>query len=462
VFLKDARIRGRTVERQTVQRFNVRCSCITRQDLTAAHMAERYLKHLQAITRACAQPGLFIYAVHDHRVERLGLSDLPANEHTWAHPGCGRVFGSDRTPNTYEAWMPAIRTSRSDQTALAIEDLRAIVSPSAGLTIEPNDSADGVTVSRAGRRQWEAKVHARRSLSPAEARALIAAESDEGANVVVADQISAEAREQLAQAPGWSWLDRRGELRLRRGATDFEIRFAPDASRESGGTGVTLAAPASDGPIRGKAGIGYASALLRDPENPPSIRAVARKLGMSPSTVSDAAARLRHAGLVLPSGAPALPDLFWALAAVWQPIRSTPVATVPDLARLTRHALNLDDLSAPGWAQGGDAAALAWGAPMLAVGSRAWLWVPDQATARRAERALGTASWDDSAAVIAVPPTPLVCVDRQHPPSASLTWPTPLPVYLALDLARDRARGHQILEEWEPPGHTMRPWAGPR
>lgn len=73
VLLKDARIRGRTVERQTVQQFNVRCFCITRQDLTAAQMVDRYLRHLDAITTACTDPGPFIYAVHEPRIERLGL-----------------------------------------------------------------------------------------------------------------------------------------------------------------------------------------------------------------------------------------------------------------------------------------------------------------------------------------------------------------------------------------------------
>ncbi|MBI2710339.1 MAG: hypothetical protein HYX34_11695 [Actinobacteria bacterium] len=73
VFLKDGRIRSRTVERKTVERFDVRCFCITRQDLTAAEMAERYLRHLEAITKACADPGPFIYALHEIRIERLDL-----------------------------------------------------------------------------------------------------------------------------------------------------------------------------------------------------------------------------------------------------------------------------------------------------------------------------------------------------------------------------------------------------
>lgn len=74
VLMKDARIRSRTVEREAVQRLGVRCFCITRQDLTAAQMAERYLAHLDAITAACAQPGPFIYAVQERRIELLDLS----------------------------------------------------------------------------------------------------------------------------------------------------------------------------------------------------------------------------------------------------------------------------------------------------------------------------------------------------------------------------------------------------
>ena len=73
VLLKDARIRSRRVERETVQGFGVRCFCITRQDLTAAQMAERYLTHLDAIAAACSDPGPFIYAVQGRRIERLHL-----------------------------------------------------------------------------------------------------------------------------------------------------------------------------------------------------------------------------------------------------------------------------------------------------------------------------------------------------------------------------------------------------
>ena len=73
VFMKDARIRSRRLEREAVQRFSVRCFCITRQGLTAEAMAARYLDHLPAITQACGAPGPCFYAVHENRIERIDL-----------------------------------------------------------------------------------------------------------------------------------------------------------------------------------------------------------------------------------------------------------------------------------------------------------------------------------------------------------------------------------------------------
>lgn len=356
--------------------------------------------------------------------------------------------------------MPAIRTGRADQSALAIEDLTTIANRSAGLSISLLTPPDRVTVEGVGSKPWHAKVHQRSSLSPREARMLVAT-ATRGAHLVVADQISAGAKEYLASVPSWGWLDRRSELRLRHGSAELEIRL-PSTTENSVPGGITLAAPASDGPIRGRAGISYAAALLLGgPAGPPSIRSVARRAGMAASTVSDAAGLLRDAGLILPSGEPALPELFWALAAVWRPLRANPVASAPDPIAFERQSPNLDDLSTEGWAQGGDQAALAWSAPMFALGTVPWIWVPDQITARRVERTLGAATWEDHAAVILVPPTPLACMDRQDAPSGSLAWPTLHPLYLALDLAQDRARGHEILEGWTPPIPSPRPWVAP-
>ncbi len=355
--------------------------------------------------------------------------------------------------------MPSIRTRHDEQLALAIDDLVAAATQTAGLSISPMGPDDRVTIENAGSEPWHAKVHPRSSLSPREARALVAPESTRSDHIVVADQISTEAKEYLAARPRWSWLDRRSELHLRRGNAVLEIRLPPGGLHPESRLRVALAAPSSDGPIRGRAGISYAAALLLAGAAPPSIRSVARLIDMAPSTVSEAASHLRAAGLIRPRGEPELPDLFWALADVWRPIRANPVATMPVPSKLASLSPNVDDLDEAGWAQGGDEAALAWGAPMFLVGSRPWIWVPGQIAARRAERELGPATWEDCEAVIAVPPTPLVCSNRLRTPSSDLAWPTPHPLFLALDLARDRGRGREILQDWRLPLLDPPPWA---
>jgi hypothetical protein len=128
------------------------------------------------------------------------------------------------------------------------------------------------------------------------------------------------------------------------------------------------------------------------------------------------------------------------------------VASKPTSDQAKRWGAQTDDLGEPGWALGGDDAAASWGAPVLAAGSRPWIWVPAEADARRAERSLSSASWDDYAAVIAVPPTLLVCRYRQRPPTdlEPQFLPTIHPLFLALELAQDPARGREILDQWTP------------
>lgn len=71
VLMKDARIRRNEAERLVVVEFAVRCFCISNQAITGDEMAERFLANLPAMEAACAQPGPFIYAVHERRIERL-------------------------------------------------------------------------------------------------------------------------------------------------------------------------------------------------------------------------------------------------------------------------------------------------------------------------------------------------------------------------------------------------------
>ena len=71
VLMKDEAIRRNQLERRAVKTFQVRCFCLTRQDLSAQEMARRFVDNLPAMVRACSQPGPFIDAVHANRIERL-------------------------------------------------------------------------------------------------------------------------------------------------------------------------------------------------------------------------------------------------------------------------------------------------------------------------------------------------------------------------------------------------------
>lgn len=70
---KDERIRRRPAEKAAVRRHGARCVYFTRGDLAAEVYVERILANLDAITRACAQPGPFIYVLHPNRIERMAL-----------------------------------------------------------------------------------------------------------------------------------------------------------------------------------------------------------------------------------------------------------------------------------------------------------------------------------------------------------------------------------------------------
>lgn len=71
--MKDERIRRRTAEKLVVNQFAVRCFVITRADLRAEQMAHRFIDNMPAIARPCAEPGPYIFAVHETRIERLKL-----------------------------------------------------------------------------------------------------------------------------------------------------------------------------------------------------------------------------------------------------------------------------------------------------------------------------------------------------------------------------------------------------
>jgi len=72
--MKDTRIRYNAAERQAVADYRVQAFCLSNQGLAAPEMADRFLDNLEAIEAATTEPGRFIYAVHQRRIERLPIS----------------------------------------------------------------------------------------------------------------------------------------------------------------------------------------------------------------------------------------------------------------------------------------------------------------------------------------------------------------------------------------------------
>jgi hypothetical protein len=271
--------------------------------------------------------------------------------------------------------------------------------------------------------------------------------------VVVAGVVP-EATKLLLRDHGWGWLDRRGELDLRAPGL---VVHTTDIARST----PSIRSGARE-PIRGRAGITTAACLLLDPDRPPGVREIARRGHLAPSTVSTALADLRAASLVEDDRRPLIPELFWALADAWKPDRHS-FADAPSPGAAARLELGLDALDEAGWGVGSTVAAAAWSAPVV-VGSGAPpdFYVPCERDLRAVQSELRAAhTVDERACTIAIAPTVLVVRPRYDAPSLAtpwLHWPVVHPLFVALDLSLDRARGVEILRDWTPPPPFKRVW----
>jgi hypothetical protein len=260
--------------------------------------------------------------------------------------------------------------------------------------------------------------------------------------VLVADKITTEAQELLSDA-GWSWLDRRGRLHLRGPAVrvDADVPTSPSTPPSQ-----TLT------PVAGPGGMAVAYWLCAHPDKAISPNRQAAGLTFAPSTISTATRRLAAAGLVDSHGRAVIPELFFELAAVWRTDRTWLATPPPPSAHLSA------DRSAPTWRRTGTAAAAAYGVPMVAAeGGPVELYVPGPVEVTISSRRYGVAQPGTGAAVVGVAPTAAVCA---HPDDAAIVdvdgWPAAPVLAIALDLAQDRARGLEILREWEHPDAVWR------
>jgi len=268
------------------------------------------------------------------------------------------------------------------------------------------------------------------------------------AHIVVGDIITRPAQDALRDA-GWGWLDRRGRLVFRARGVHIDAAVPPDARQAGSGP---------PRPISGVAAISWAAALLLSPDDPPSMRQVARQVSISHSAIVAAGKKLRSTSLVRADGRPLIPELFWALAGEWRTERValTEQPTAGDRDAYGALGVNLDG-DDPGWALAGTVGAVGWGAPMV-IGAAfpPDFYVPSAVQLRQATLRLGEATrFEDRACTVALAPTPLVCALRHHRRSNEWGhWRFAHGVFTALDLAQDRTRGTEILAEWQPEGFT--------
>ena len=269
--------------------------------------------------------------------------------------------------------------------------------------------------------------------------------------IVVADRIASDAKQAFRKA-GVNYFDRRGELRI------VEPPVVIDTVVES----EAPSSPRASGSLDSQVAKEVAITCLLTPDQPHGVRETARYVDRAPSAVSTAMAGLRDVGLLTSSGEAVVPDLFLELMGIWRR-RAVPLATVPDPGTRNpmRFRLGLDQPeNTMGWTLTDTLAAASWGMPIVARGDHpADFYVPTESELRAARSILGDAP-DPAvrACTIAVAPVRLVCLRRfDHASTTGERWPVANHIVVALDIAQDRARGLEVLDQWEPDG-IARAW----
>ena len=268
---------------------------------------------------------------------------------------------------------------------------------------------------------------------------------------VVADRIAADAKRSLREA-GVNYLDRRGELRIV--APPLIIDTVVESRLPiAGGSGESL-----DSQVAKEVAI----CCLLTPNQPHGVRQIARYIDRAPSAVSNAMTGLREDGLLTSAGEAMIPDLFHELLAVWRR-RAVSLAALPGTGArdAQRLGLRLDKPeTSTGWALTDTRGAASWGIPIIARGDYPPdFYVPSESSLRASRSLLGDAT--DPAAracTVAVAPVRLACLHRvDHSQTSGERWPVANHIVVALDIAQERARGLEAIEQWKP-DRIVRAW----
>ena len=269
--------------------------------------------------------------------------------------------------------------------------------------------------------------------------------------LVVADRIAADTKRSLRQA-GVNYFDRRGELRIVSPPLIIDT-VVESALPMAGGLGGSL-----DSQVAKEVAI----ACLLAPDQHHGVHQIARYINRAPSAVSNAMSGLRDDGLLTSAGEAMIPDLFHALLAVWRR-RAVALAALPPTSAQNAQRLGLG-LEEPehttGWGLTDTLAAASWGIPIFARGDHPPdFYVPSESALRLARSLLGEQTNPAArACTVALAPARLACLRRlDHSQTTGERWPVANHIVVALDIAQDRARGLEALEQWKPQGIT-RAW----
>jgi hypothetical protein len=315
-------------------------------------------------------------------------------------------------------------TARTEESQQLLGDL-AEAAAALGVEAEVVDDALLVDGVRLGLR-----MVARAHPTPADLGQLVAEAGGRLPAAVVADRISDAGRDVLRRA-GWSWLDRRGHLRLWAPGIRVESPL-PDAAGAPGRS--TSTNPWTT------VGLEIALAALCQPEEPVTARRVAPIIGRSVGATHELIARFVDVGLVGPkTHLPLLPELFWEASAHWPDDGwvGLPVPLMEVAAKVgAKELLRVDERAAT---LGGAHIAAAADLP-------ARCYVRSASGLRRArslaERGQPARCWVRSAPVTWLPE------NDEHQPDATHPWHVAHPLVCALRLAADPARGREMVQAW--------------
>ena len=341
-------------------------------------------------------------------------------------------------------------TLEQDAVAALSEALGHIGIPTNVLLAQPSAGQVrvGAVIEAAGQRF---DVEVKSVVTAAQGELLARSARGEAPLIVVADRIAADAKRSLRDA-GVNYFDRRGELRIV--SPPLFVHMLVESTLPIAGSG--------SGSLDSQVAKEVAISCLLTPDQPHGVRPISRYIDRAPSAVSAAMAGLRDDGLLTSAGEAMVPDLFHALLAVWRR-RAVLLEELPDTGarEAKRLELGLDEPeSSTGWALTDTRAATSWGITIVAGGDYPPdFYVPSESALRAARSHLGEAARPSSrACTVSVAPVRLACLRRvDHSRTTGERWPVANHIVVALDIAQDRARGLESLEQWQPKG-IVRAW----